>query len=134
MTATAYDATPARARSFVRERGDGASDASRGGGGRSAQRSGAASLPVRVPLGRLLVTPGALAALERAGAEPAAYLARHAGCDWGDLDPEDRQANDRALVDGERLLSAYRLADGVRIWIVTDADRGSTTVLTPDEY
>ena len=43
-------------------------------------------------------------------------------------------ASDRAVVGGTRLLSAYRLRDGTHIWIVTEADRRTTTVLLPDEY
>jgi len=46
----------------------------------------------------------------------------------------DRRANDAAVGHGTRLLSAYRLTDGTRIWIITEADRGSTTILLPAEY
>lgn len=90
--------------------------------------------PVRVPLGRLCATPGALAALARAGACPGPYLTRHARGDWGDVCPADARANDRDLVDGGRLLSAYNLPTGERLWIITEAARSRTTVLTPDEY
>jgi hypothetical protein len=51
-----------------------------------------------------------------------------------DVDTGDWRANDAALVSGTRLLSAYRLRDGTRIWIITEADRSSTTILVPDEY
>ena len=59
--------------------------------------------------------------------------------DWGDLDDEDRQANELALVDGSRLLSSYRLRDGTKIWIITEAadERGrreATTTLLPSDY
>jgi len=51
------------------------------------------------------------------------------------VDAGDRRANDRALIDGTRLLSAYVLRDGrTRIWIITEADRTATTVLRPEEY
>lgn len=47
----------------------------------------------------------------------------------------DSAANNRALIEGTRLLSAYVLADGAtRIWIITEADRSATTILLPDEY
>jgi hypothetical protein len=91
-------------------------------------------LPIRVPLGRLLATPGALAAAERTGVNLAALLARHARCDWGEVDEEDWAANDRALVDGTRLLSAYRLPTGDRVWVITESDRRTTTVILPEEY
>lgn len=79
-----------------------------------------------VPLGRVLATPGARRALALAGANGADYLARHAGGDWGDVDAHDRAANDRALLADERLLSAYVLPDGERLWIITEADRSAT--------
>jgi hypothetical protein len=85
-------------------------------------------------LGRLIATPGALAALERSGQSPAEFLARHASGDWGCLDAEDTQANDMALVHGTRLLSVYRTTKGVKIWIITEANRASTCILLPDEY
>ena len=46
---------------------------------------------------------------------------RHVTGDWGDLDDEDRQANDAALINGSRILSAYMTRKGERIWIITEA-------------
>lgn len=85
-------------------------------------------------LGQLLATPGVLDAAEEAGDDLMTYLSRHAGGDWGVSDAEDKRANDRALVEGTRLFSAYLLKDGTKIWIVTEADRAATTVLLPEEY
>ena len=85
-------------------------------------------------LGQTVSTPGALEALEEAGHTAGEFLVRHALGDWGDLCDEDRQANDEALKQGFRLLSAYRLNDGTRIWIITEADRSVTTLLLPEEY
>ena len=83
-------------------------------------------------LGQLLATPGVL---EAAGGEDLGpYLARHAVGDWGTVNAEDKRANDRALVEGMRLFSAYVLANGVKVWIITEADRAATTVLLPEEY
>lgn len=62
----------------------------------------------RFPLGRILATPGALAALEQAGQNPAHYLARHHAGDWGDLDPEDVQENEFSLDRHLRLHPAHR--------------------------
>lgn len=61
-------------------------------------------------------------------------LEKHVVGDWGELDESDRAANDSALRDGRRLLSAYRSKEGVRFWIITEADRSVTTVLLPEEY
>lgn len=86
------------------------------------------------PLGQLLATPGAITACTRAKTTPLAYISRHAGGDWGDLDPEDLAANDRALKHGGRLFSAYTLATEERLWVITEADRSATTALLPSEY
>lgn len=61
-------------------------------------------------------------------------LRRHARSDWGELEQEDLEANDRAVKEGGRLLSAYRSKAGTKFWIITEADRSATTVLLPEEY
>lgn len=63
----------------------------------------------RFPLGQLLATPGALAALDAAGESPASFLSRHMSGDWGELDQEDRAANELSARQGFRILSAYTL-------------------------
>jgi predicted RNA-binding Zn-ribbon protein involved in translation (DUF1610 family) len=60
-------------------------------------------------------------------------LERHANQDWGDVDAEDKKTNDNAVKHGGRVLSAYELR-GDRLWIITEADRSVTTLMTPDEY
>jgi len=90
-------------------------------------------------LGRVLSTPGALEALEKAGQSAIEFLQRHVKGDWGQLCEEDRQANEQSLLDGSRLLSAYRTSLGEKIWIITEAvddagHRAATTVLLPSEY
>jgi len=90
--------------------------------------------PKRFPLGRFLATPGALRAIRDTGRFAIDYLARHARGDWGDVCAEDWEANDQALEQGTRILSAYSLTSGVKIWIITEADRSATTVLLPEEY
>jgi len=86
------------------------------------------------PLGQVLATPAALALLGKCGESPSEFLDRHVRGDWGEVDEHDRQANEDALVDGERLLSAYRTKLGEKIWIITEADRSATTILLPDDY
>ena len=87
---------------------------------------------VRFVLGRTVITRGALDALT--GEDVHASIARHASGDWGDLCPDDKQANDDALKVGARLLSAYHTGSGQKFWIITEADRSATTVLLPEEY
>ena len=85
-------------------------------------------------LGQTVATPGALDALAASGQSPSEFLNRHVKGDWGQVCSEDKQANDQALIDGERLLSAYRTNQGVRIWVITECDRSATTLLLPSEY
>ncbi len=84
--------------------------------------------------GRIVTTPGALAELEASGEAPFGYLARHIAGDWGDVDEDDHRENEFSLIHGFRLLSAYTLNSGTTIWIITEADRHSTTILLPEEY
>lgn len=88
----------------------------------------------RFRLGRLLMTRGALQALEVADDDPFAYFGRHASGDWGEVDEEDERSNDLAVEQGRRILSAYRTSQGERIWLITEADRSVTTILLPEEY
>ena len=85
-------------------------------------------------LGKLVSTPGALAALTEAGQSPLVFVSQHVVGNWGECDEHDRQANEDALKNGDRLFSVYRTAKGVKIWIITEADRSSTCVLLPEEY
>lgn len=67
---------------------------------------------------------------------------RHLCGDWGCISPEDRQQNSEALVNGDRLLSAYAIDSTVPcpgwgdncLWIITESDRSVTTFLLPGEY
>ena len=62
-------------------------------------------------------------------------LKRHQAGDWGDLSEDDCLMNDRALSKDypDRILSAYHIGE-TKIWIITEWDRSSTTVLLPEEY
>ncbi len=86
------------------------------------------------PLGRIVATPGALRACADANVNPLNLLARHMNGDWGDLSLSDREENDFSMLNGLRILSAYNLQTGVKVWIITEADRSKTTILLPEEY
>jgi hypothetical protein len=93
--------------------------------------------------GPLVATPGAIRALVAEGADPARLLSRHGAGDWGVLSADDHDANDEAVRNGERILSAYDLRS-TRLWIITDAEtdgpfgpsgvrpRYATTLLLPE--
>ena len=85
--------------------------------------------------GSIVSTPGALEALNEAG--PDTYmelLRRHVTGDWGEVCKEDAKENDFSVEHGFRILSAYSLKTGVKVWIITEADRSATTLLLPEEY
>ena len=107
-----------------------------GNGARAGRSSRNASMqPLMLfRLGRLCATNGAIRTLTSAAADTIEYVARHLAGDWGEVDPADASANDRAVQLGERIISAYQLADGAKIWIITEADRSATTILLPSEY
>ncbi|QNB06816.1 hypothetical protein G5S34_08565 [Herbaspirillum frisingense] len=78
------------------------------------------------------MTNAAAAALEEARVESILLLHRHIHGDWGDLYAHDTMQNNLAILLGQRLLSAYDLPSGKTIWILTTADRTSTTLLLKD--
>jgi hypothetical protein len=86
------------------------------------------------PLGKLVATPGALAALQKAGQSPAELLSLHVRGQSGDISAEDRQENEYSLAHGFRLLSSYRTKANETIWVVTESDRSVTSLLLPSEY
>jgi hypothetical protein len=83
--------------------------------------------------GRVYATPGALALAEREHGDLLALVFRHILGDPGMLSDDDRQANLNAIEHGGRVFSAYLIA-GQKVWVITEADRSSTTVLLPSEY
>ena len=87
------------------------------------------------PLGRIVVTPGAVSALEESAHRPDEFLSRHVSGDWGELCQEDREANEFSVLHGYRMiLSAYTTRNGQKLWVITEYDRSVTTLLLPDEY
>ena len=74
--------------------------------------------------GKIFVTPGVLAKIS--GYDIMKALRRHVYGDWGDLDYEDKAEN--------RILSSYTSSNGIKFWVITEADRSATTVMLPEEY
>lgn len=86
-------------------------------------------------LGLVVATVGVLDLLDRTGTNASALLCRHQYGDWGAVCASDARSNDKAISDGSRILSAYELGTRrERLWIVTEADRRTTTLLLPAEY
>lgn len=97
-------------------------------------------MKTKFPLGQVVFTRGAMDALSQPGTSFMLLLARHASGDWGEVDADDKRMNDDAVRNGDRILSAYPInprkpyGDANKIWLITEADRSSTTFLLPDEY
>lgn len=86
------------------------------------------------PLGELGMTHGAINLLAELGRSPQELIQRHASCDWSDMSPSDAAANRHALRSGMRIFSSFDLPGGCRVWVITEADRSSTTLMLPAEY
>ncbi|MBX3655915.1 MAG: hypothetical protein KF686_17165 [Ramlibacter sp.] len=89
-------------------------------------------------LGSVYATPAVLEHLAKCGYLPNALLGLHVQGDYGELDEEDRNANDQAVVDGNRILSAYRI-EGEKVYVITEAAddagvRRASAILFSDEY
>jgi hypothetical protein len=92
-----------------------------------------AGFPVaKFRLGRIVATPNALEALTHEDISSA--ISQHQAGDWGELSKKDRIANDQSVLDKSRILSSYRSANGLKFWVITEADRSVTTVLMPEDY
>ncbi len=92
-------------------------------------------MTARFDLGVVVATPGALEMLASTETYPAELLQRHVSGDWGELDGHDRKENERSLKHGWRILSSYTVGEDVqKVWVITEADRSSTTILLPEEY
>jgi hypothetical protein len=85
------------------------------------------------PIGKVYITPGALAACASFPMPPDVLIVRHVGGDWQEMSKDDQVANKNAITDGSRILSAYQVGDD-RFYVITEADRASTTILLAAEY
>jgi hypothetical protein len=95
------------------------------------ERTYVTALQIKVQPGTIIATLGAtqVASMEQI----TAILKRHLAGDWGDVDADDAKAIEDALKWGNRVLSSYQV-NGEKLWVISEADRSSTTVLTPGEY
>jgi len=89
-------------------------------------------MPARFQLGRIVITRAAIA--EISPEDIFVAVRRHAHADWGNVDADDRKANDDALCSGDRVLSTYLSARQIEFWILTEWDRSVTTILLPSDY
>ncbi len=85
-------------------------------------------------LGELVFTASLAAKYGTLNGFVAHCVGRHQSGDWGDVPPEDAEANETSLDDGGQLLSSYQDEDGTVIWVITEGDRSVTTCLFPEDY
>jgi hypothetical protein len=90
--------------------------------------------PARFTLGRLFLTQGAIEALEDARQSPEEFINRHARLEQGELCEDDYKENLFSVDKSLRIFSAFKTANGIKVWVITEADRSSTTILLPSEY
>jgi hypothetical protein len=85
-------------------------------------------------LGQVVITPAAESLLKEAGTQADTFLACHRNGDCGDFDKEERDEYWRALVERYRFISVYRTSTGSKVWVITERDRGVTTIFVSGEY
>ncbi|MGN7170821.1 hypothetical protein ACTHSJ_33675 [Paenibacillus cellulositrophicus] len=83
-------------------------------------------------LGLIVVTQGVMELIDEV--DQMVALNRHANCDWGYVSDKDMASNENGLMYGDRLMSAYSNGIGTEFWVITEADRSSTTLMLPGEY
>ena len=86
------------------------------------------------PLGKIYLTVGAKESLAESTQFPNEFLEKHQKGDWGIVGKEDSRENEFSVKNGFRILSAYKTQNDIKLWIITEADRSSTTILLPSEY
>jgi len=91
-----------------------------------------ALLIAKFRLGKIVSTPNALDRLTQE--DILVGIQRHQAGDWGDVSEHDRTKNELSLKQGLRLWSVYHAANGVKFWLITEADRSATSVLVPEDY
>lgn len=91
-------------------------------------------IDTKFPLGRAGITHGAAIALDEAGQSPFEFIQRHALLEQGELSDSDQRENERALKRGLRVFSSFKTAAGEKLYVITEQDRSTTTILLADEY
>ena len=86
-------------------------------------------------LGECVLTRNAALLMEQQNINPIDLLLRHVHGDDGDLSEGDKALNAAAIATGnDRVLSAYVMPSGDRLWVITEWDRSVTTILLPEDY
>ena len=84
-------------------------------------------------LGQVMTTVNALAFANQCQIDLFILLQRHHLGDWGNLCSDDKDSNEMALITGGRIFSSYEFETD-KIWIITEVDKSTTTILLPIDY
>ncbi|MDQ3817553.1 MAG: hypothetical protein M3362_07680 [Acidobacteriota bacterium] len=90
--------------------------------------------PVRFALGMLFITPGAIDVLRESGESAQEFFSQHARLDQGSLSDADHRENLFSVDKQLRIFSSFKTKGGIKLWVITEADRSATTLLLPSEY
>jgi hypothetical protein len=85
-------------------------------------------------LGKVVALLAAFNTINELRISASELIFRHATGDWADLCERDQEANVISIHSGARVFSSYFLDAKAKIWIITEADRSSTTIMLPHEY
>jgi hypothetical protein len=88
--------------------------------------------PAKFSPGKIVISPAALRLLSAEDIQGA--IQAHVCGEWGDLGREDREENDRAVALGRRLLSVYHTPEGIKFWVITEADRTVTNIFLREPH
>lgn len=86
-------------------------------------------------LGKITMTPSAIAIIAKFKVAVGDLLDRHERGDYGDVSEDDWRQNTFALLPEsvERVMSVYTVKNK-KLWVITDPDRKATTLLTEEDF
>lgn len=86
-------------------------------------------------LGKITMTPSAIAIIASYKVPIGDLLDRHERGDYGDVSEQDWHENTLALMPEslERIMSVYSVGNA-KLWVITDPDRKVTTLLTEEDF
>lgn len=95
-------------------------------------------IPSQFPLGNILMSEG-VSDIFNSNDDFAKFvetsLCRYASKDWGDTCETDRKMNEKALKENNERIWIFAVYEqDVTIWVITKLDKGTTTILFPEEY
>ena len=82
----------------------------------------------------VVLSVGAMLALTSANASAADLVARHMAGDAGLFGNGQQEVSEWAGYAESKAYSAFLLCTGDVVWVVSEAERGVTSLLTPEEY